>query len=98
MPPPALDVQALLAHARWIRALARNLAAAANRADALGQRPFVAAVDPPPERSPPLRRWLGAVARNFARQDRRAEQRRVERESVAARREAIGSARESVEA
>jgi RNA polymerase sigma-70 factor (ECF subfamily) len=97
MPPPAPDVEALLAHAGWIRSLARSLVADTNRADDLVQKTFVAALEHPPEPSTPLRRWLGAVARNFARQDRRAEARRAERESVAARDEAVASAQESVE-
>ena len=93
MPPPP-DVEALLAQAGWIRSLARSLVADASRADDLVQRTFVAALEHPPGPSTPLRRWLGAVTRNFARQDRRAEARRVERESATARLEAV----ESVEA
>jgi RNA polymerase sigma-70 factor (ECF subfamily) len=97
MPPP-LDVEALLAQAGWIRSLARSLVADASRADDLVQRTFVAALEHPPEPSTPLRRWLGAVARNFARQDRRADARRASREASSARPEVVASARESVEA
>jgi RNA polymerase sigma-70 factor (ECF subfamily) len=97
MPPPP-DVEALLAHAGWIRSLARSLVADASRADDLVQRTFVAALEHPPGPSTPLRRWLGAVARNFARQDRRADARRAARELSSARPEAVASAHESVEA
>lgn len=98
MPPPALDIEALLAHAGWIRKLARNMVADSSRADDLVQRTFVAALEHPPEAATPLRRWLGAVLRNFARQDRRADRRRADREVAAARGEAVASAHESVEA
>ena len=97
MPPPALDVEALLAHAGWIRSLARKLVADSSRAEDLVQRTFVAALEHPPAPATPLRRWLGAVARNFARQDRRTEARRAGREAAAARSETVASAHESVE-
>ncbi len=103
MPPPSFDrsvanVEALLAQAGWIRSLARSLVADANRADDLVQRTFVAALEHPPGPSTPLRRWLGAVARNFAREDLRADARRVAREASSARPEAVASSHESVEA
>ena len=97
-PPPSPDLQALLAHAGWIRSLARNLAADADRADDLVQRTFVAAFEHPPGPSTPLKRWLGAVVRHFAWQDRRGDARRAARESAAARPEASLSAHEVVEA
>jgi RNA polymerase sigma-70 factor (ECF subfamily) len=99
MSPPVLpDLEALLAHAGWIRSLARSLVADRHRADDLVQQTFVAALEHPPEPSTPIKSWLGAVVRNFARQDHRADRRRVDRESASARPEATASAHETVEA
>src|SRR5258705_2277008 len=99
MSPPALpDLEALLAHAGWIRSLARSLVADRNRAGDLVQQTFGAALEHPPEPSTPVKSWLGAVVRNFARQDRRGELRRSERESASSRPEATASAHETVAA
>jgi RNA polymerase sigma factor (sigma-70 family) len=62
------------------------------------QQTFVAALEHPPGPATPLRRWLGAVVRNFARQDRRGERRRNERELSAARPEASASVHDAVDA
>jgi RNA polymerase sigma-70 factor (ECF subfamily) len=97
-PLPSPQLQALLAHAGWIRSLARHLAADADRADDLVQRTFVAAIEHPPGPSTPLKRWLGAIVRHFAWQDLRGDARRAARESAAARPEASLSAHEVVEA
>lgn len=97
-PPVSPQLEALLAQAGWIRSLARSLVADASRADDLVQQTFVAALEHPPGPTTPLRRWLGAVVRNFARQDRRGELRRRQRESAAARPESAASAHEAVEA
>src|SRR5580765_5992909 len=99
MPPPrSPDFEALLAQAGWIRSLARSLVEDSSRADDLVQQTFVAALEHPPGPATPLRRWLGAVVRNFARQDRRGERRRNERELAAARPEASASVHDVVDA
>lgn len=97
-PPAPKELEALLAHAGWIRSLARTLVSDPNRADDLVQQTWVAALEHPPGPSVSLRRWLAAVMRNFARQVRRGELRRIDRESQSARPEARPSAHESVEA
>jgi RNA polymerase sigma-70 factor (ECF subfamily) len=96
-PPAGPDLQALLAHAGRIRSLARSLVADSNRVDDLVQQTWVAALEHPPGPATPLKRWLAAVLRNFARQERRGEQRRAERESSTARPEATKSAHDTVE-
>jgi RNA polymerase sigma-70 factor (ECF subfamily) len=83
--PTNPDFDHLLAHAGWARALARNLVRDAHSADDLVQRAWLAAIEHPPEGSTPVRRWLAAVMRNFARQDARAEERRAQRERFGAR-------------
>jgi RNA polymerase sigma factor (sigma-70 family) len=88
-PSESTELDRLLAHAGWARALARSLVRDAHRADDLVQRAWVAAIEPPPERSTPVRRWLAAVMRNFARQDARADARRGRRKALGARDEAL---------
>jgi RNA polymerase sigma-70 factor (ECF subfamily) len=83
--PPDTDVDALLEHASWARALARSLVRDAHRADDLVQRAWLAALEHPPRSSTPVRGWLAAVMRNFARQDARADERRARREHDVAR-------------
>jgi len=85
------DMQALLEQSGWVRALARRLASGAD-ADDLEQATWLAALTTRSERSGPLREWLGAIVRNFARQQRRSEGRRTDHEQRAARREATGPA------
>lgn len=79
----------LLAHAAWLRRLARELVRDASTADELVQRTWIAALERPPLAGSSLRGWLAAVLRNFARQDRRAGDRRIAREHVAARPEEL---------
>lgn len=79
----------MLAHAAWLRRLARGLVRDASTADELVQRTWIAALERPPLTESTLRGWLAAVLKNFARQDRRAGDRRAAREHDAARREAL---------
>lgn len=97
-PPVPKELEALLAHAGWIRSLARTLVSDPHRADDLVQQTWVAALEHPPGPSVSLQRWLAAVMRNFARQVRRGELRRIDRESRSAHAEARPSAHETVEA
>lgn len=86
----------LLEHSRWVRELARRLARDASAADDLVQETWRTALEHPPAEAGAARRWLGAVVRNLARQARRADHRRREREERAARAEAQGSTDELV--
>src|SRR5262249_60113810 len=98
MPDPLpLQPDRLLEHAGWVRSLARRLVRDAAAADDLAQQTFAAAIERPPSPDRPVRRWLAAVLRNFARQARRTESRRLARERVAARAEALPSTAELVE-
>ncbi|HET6204277.1 MAG TPA: sigma-70 family RNA polymerase sigma factor [Planctomycetota bacterium] len=95
--PLPLQPERVLEHAGWVRSLARRLTRDASSADDLAQQTFAAAVEHPPGTDRPVRRWLAAVMRNFARQTHRAESRRVARERASARSEALPSTAELVE-
>ncbi len=90
-PKPSTDLEALLAHAGWIRRLARCLVVDTNQADDVVQQSWVAALDHPPRHASNLRAWWSQVVRNTARQLGRTESRRVEREKVAPRPESLAS-------
>ncbi|HKD99615.1 MAG TPA: sigma-70 family RNA polymerase sigma factor, partial [Planctomycetota bacterium] len=94
---PSLDPGALLAHAEWVRALARRLVRDADLADDVAQSAWVAAIETPPaaDRSP--RRWLAAVLRSRAIDVRRAAARALRRERAIARPEAMPSTVEIVD-
>jgi RNA polymerase sigma-70 factor (ECF subfamily) len=79
---PTLDE--LLAHASWARALARELVLDEARADDVVQQAWLAAVERPPAPGPGLRAWLARLIRNVAKNQRRADARRAQREEVAA--------------
>ncbi len=87
----------LLAHTRWLRALARRLLQDPNDADDVAQDALVAALEHPPAPDRPLEPWLARVAANFARRRRRGEGRRRAREAAAASLEALPSPAELVE-
>lgn len=79
---PTLDE--LLAHASWARALARELVLDEARADDVVQQAWLAACKRPPTPGPGLRVWLAQLIRNVARNQRRADARRAQREELAA--------------
>src|SRR5262245_37649420 len=56
----------LLAHAGWLRSLARSLVRDAAVAQDLAQDTLVAALRHPPADDRPLRPWLARVLRNYA--------------------------------
>jgi RNA polymerase sigma-70 factor (ECF subfamily) len=90
--PPALDVETLLAHEPFVRALARSLVYDENEADDVVQQTMVAALEHPPRESGGgLRGWFAAVARNVVRQRRREEGRRTARQVATARLEGVPS-------
>ena len=84
-------LHALLAHAGFVRAIARSLLRDEHDAEDVVQETFLAALEHPPADRGKLRAWLGAVGRRRALKTRRAERRRKERERVAARPEAVAS-------
>ncbi|MCI0589030.1 MAG: sigma-70 family RNA polymerase sigma factor [Planctomycetes bacterium] len=96
MSSPPNDLQSLLAHGSFIRALARSLVRGAARADDLVQETWLAALEHPPRTGDAPRSWLAKVLRNFAKRSARAEARRKCREEAAARPEAHPSAEEIV--
>ena len=85
-PTPRPVPEELLAHAVWLRSLARNLVRDAHLAEDLVQDTWLTAMKLPPadDQARGLRRWLAAVLRNRARSELRARRRRAERERAAA--------------
>src|SRR5882672_3649066 len=94
--PQGSDLDSLLAHAGWVRALSKSLVTDPNAADDLVQETWVAALEHPPREGRPLNRWLAAVLRNFAREERRTRLHRVDRERRSAHPEATPSAHDAV--
>lgn len=91
-PEPTHELEALLAHAGWMRGLARGLARDPGAADDAVQDTWLAALEHAPPAGAPVRAWLATVVRNFALQRRRADARRVRREELGARPLAVQSA------
>jgi RNA polymerase sigma-70 factor (ECF subfamily) len=82
--PSTPPLEELLAHARWARALARQLLRDEQRADDVVQEAWLAAVERPPRPGPGLRAWFARLIRNLASNQRRAEARRAHHERGAA--------------
>lgn len=89
-----IDAEELLAHAAWLRALARSLVRDEHAAEDVVQETFAVAVARPPREPGALRGWLARVARNAAWKSLRGERRRALREVAAPRRAAEPSADE----
>jgi len=94
--PPTQDLAGLLAEDRWMRRLARRLAADGHAAEDLAQDAWVAALTGGGGAQRP-RAWLGGVVRNLWRDLARLRAQRVQREQRAARDEQLPSADELVE-
>lgn len=82
MTQPA-DLDRLLAHAEWLRALARRLVGSSDVDDVV-QETFVAAMRMPPEPDRPPRPWLARVMINVSRMRFRSTSRRERREDAVA--------------
>jgi RNA polymerase sigma-70 factor (ECF subfamily) len=82
--PSTPPLEELLTHARWARALARQLLRDEQRADDVVQEAWLAAVERPPRPGPGLRAWFARLVRNLASNQRRAELRRARHERDAA--------------
>ncbi|MEW6741693.1 MAG: sigma-70 family RNA polymerase sigma factor [Planctomycetota bacterium] len=79
-----MEIEELLAHSRFLRALARTLIRDEQRADDIVQETWVSAVRNPPRQLASVRGWLAKVVRNAARQELRRDSRRLQREERAA--------------
>ena len=86
--PPAL----LMAHAGFLRGLARALVGDETRGADLAQEALLRALERPPRRPLALSSWFRQVIRNLAVNAARGERRRLTREERAARPEATHSA------
>ncbi len=82
-----MDVQDLLQHQDFVRAVARRLLRSENRVDDVVQDTWVAALEHPRVARGTLRAWLRAVARNFALRKLRDDARRLRREHAVAQSE-----------
>lgn len=76
-----MDIEELLKHRPFVRALARRLVRDQSRADDLEQQTWLTAIEKPPVHRGALRAWLHAVVRNLARTQNRAEFRRTKHEA-----------------
>ena len=81
---PATDLHALLADARWVRALARSLARDTHDADDLAQDACLAALQSPPADGSNVRGWFRRVLDNLVLQRARSQTRRQRREEAIA--------------
>jgi len=79
----AHELEELLAHGPWVRALASSLVRDSTKADDLVQQAWLRALQSPPAQDRPPRRWFAAVLRNLARAEQRSAARREERERFA---------------
>ncbi len=89
-----LKPEDFLAHADFVRGLARSLIADASRADDVVQETWIAAFRRPPSKAGSVRAWLARVVRNLVTTSYRTEGRRSRREKRAAVREAVPSTEE----
>lgn len=89
-----LDAAELLAHAGWLRSLARSLVR--DDADDVVQATMLAAVRTPPREGVPLAPWLARVARHLSLNTRRAATRRAHHEHAVPSAPAAESPAESV--
>jgi RNA polymerase sigma factor (sigma-70 family) len=81
---PAFRIDELLAHADWLRRLARHLVhEGGDEAADAAQDTWVAALRAPPLRDRPAEPWLAEVLRNFVRRRRRTDEARRARDERA---------------
>lgn len=87
----------LLAHADFVRKLARRLVFDPNNAADVSQQAWVAALEHPPSTGRPLRPWLHKVVQNLTRNFHRGVQRRRKHEQSEAAPETIPSTADIIE-
>ncbi len=83
------DLESILAHSSWVRALAERLVRDPGTADDLAQETLLAAHRRAPEPREGLKPWLARVLRNLAARGRRDRERAGRRERAVAREEAL---------
>jgi len=81
---PKPNLEALLEHGGWVRALAASLVSDRATAEDLEQRTWLAAVEHPPKHGANPRAWLGSVVRNVAGMHWREQKSRWRREQFVA--------------
>lgn len=86
-PTTTPDLDALLEHGGWVRALARSLVRDPDLADDVEQQTWLTAMQHPPAHGKNLRAWLGTVVRSVAGGQWRADKARQRRESVVGERQ-----------
>lgn len=94
---PDLTADHLIAHAGFVRALARSLLADEAEVDDVVQETWVRALESGPRRAEALGAWLRTVTRNLAFKRARGRERRLSREREVARGERVASTAELVE-
>jgi RNA polymerase sigma factor (sigma-70 family) len=94
---PDTSPESLLAHAAWVRALARALVVDPCLADDIEQQAWVRALEARRDEVRRPREWLSGIVRNVRREMARGEARRGAREEAAARPEALPPAEELLE-
>lgn len=94
MDRPILTPEALVAHDRYVRALAKALVFDPSLAEDVAQETWLAALANAPRDRSSLRAWLATIARNLAFKTWRGQERRTRREIAAARQDAVPSAEE----
>ena len=79
-----VKVAELLAHAEFVRSLARDLVRDVHRGDDLAQETYLQALRRPPAHGASLRGWLASLVTSLFHNQARAERRRQQREAAAA--------------
>jgi RNA polymerase sigma-70 factor (ECF subfamily) len=82
--PTPLDPELLLAHAGFVRSVARSLLRDENSVDDVVQQTWLTAIERPPREAGALKGWLARVVRSVARGTRRSDERRARREVATA--------------
>ena len=77
--PAQPDLEALLAHSRWVRSLAGSLLADSSAAEDVEQEVWLQALKSPPKHIRNIRGWLATVVRNTVAQRGRSEGRNADR-------------------
>lgn len=83
----SVNIESLLNHSGWLKALAFSLVSDDASADDVVQETWLAALRAPPDHARSARSWLACVVRNVAHRTYRDRERRNRRERVVARRD-----------
>ena len=97
MPPNKPNLDTLLEHGGWVRALAHSLMSDSAAAEDVEQRSWLAALEHPPTALKNPRAWLARVVRNAAGMHRREHEARRRRKEVVARNRWESESRSSAE-